>query len=120
MNQTTININGKEIVAETLPIDAIDIRIRFGKYLTYQRTHSFVVETFDGDYKPFLSNQLTEEQWKEIVEPILHVFDNTVWAYEDYMNKGFGSKRNATESGYSLLASKGLNKDNTVLLIKMK
>lgn len=75
-----------------------------------------------------LGNQLTEEQWKGIVEwyedsndsSYDPQYNETTYfnVFKDYVTGDEGEVDTATESGLSLLTSKGLKPENTLILKK--
>jgi len=53
-----------------LPEGATDASFRFGKYLTYRKQHSYVVEQFTGDWEPLgWLTELKEDQFAELAPP---------------------------------------------------
>lgn len=59
---------------------------------------------------------LSEEQWKGIVE----YYPTTMTLYRDYSQQVFGDDVffTAKESGYSLLKSRGMKPENSLILLK--
>lgn len=62
-----------------------------------------------------LGSELTEEQWKEIIEDTWESGDFIGWSFRDYSDK-HSTFDTATESGLSLLKSKSLSPNTTVIL----
>lgn len=69
-----------------------------------------------------LGKDLTEEQWREVVETVSGwskvIYYNYSASGRDYRDTVEAAFDNTTESGLSLLRSKGLQGDNTLILIK--
>lgn len=72
-------------------------------------------------------NEITEDQWKGVVDKDERTVtngtrDTLISGFKDYERHGGSSifmvKRTATESGISLLKSKGLNPKTTFILVK--
>lgn len=89
-------------------------------YLTRKDNPASVKLTYGVKYSLIGVTPLSEEQWKEIVKN--HVFDN----YFDYVNPNSGDYARgymcvtATESGLSLLESKGLDINKKYAMIKIE
>lgn len=76
-----------------------------------------------GEWKILgLGRDLTEDQWREVVETVSGwskvVYYNYSASGRDYRDIVEAAFDNATESGTSLLRSKGLQGENTLILVK--
>lgn len=89
-------------------------------YLTRKDNPVSVKLTYGVKYSLIGVTPLSEEQWKEVVKD--HVFDN----YFDYVNPNSGDYARgymcgtATESGNSLLESKGLDINKKYAIIQIE
>jgi hypothetical protein len=93
--------------------DLRDWEFRFSYKLGEEWTHIPIDEYYKALGR---GNELTEEQWKQIVEWFSILGDTGYQDYgKEYLSYGFGT---AAESGQSLLKAKNVPIDRVIILIK--
>lgn len=115
----------EKVIAVEVPNDATDIELNEGVFLVFL-SYKIGIQSYLKDLQLKPNNHsligvtpLSEEQWREVVKD--HVFDN----YFDYVNPNSGDYARgymcgtATESGNSLLESKGLDPNSRYAIIKI-
>lgn len=123
----------EKVIAVEVPNDATAIELNEGVFLVFL-SYKIGIESYlkDLELKPnnhFLIGvtPLLEEQWKEVVKTeVVRIYDEDDnierydYLYKNYSNPRGYNKLTATESGLSLLESKGLdiNKKYAILRIE--
>lgn len=104
--------------------DAIKARIDKAGYVIFEMKEPGINgEYYYDDQKPLegkwkilgKSSELTEDQWREVVEKIMPFGRVERWKDYEFTESGFYT---AIESGQSLLKSKNLEPETTLILIK--
>ena len=80
MKQQIIELKKKLLLVE-LPEDATNLKLKYGKNLTYSRQHSIVAELFD--FKIVLIGKLTDIKEEQFAEWVEHEFDT----FRDYRHE---------------------------------
>lgn len=130
MQQKQIQVGNKKLLALDMPEDAIRPVIEYS-YLRYTLCKHYKpdqiegTELFylgDGDYEIIgFKNDITEEQWAEIVEkePIypypFHVLSSDV-VLKDYLKDEYNVLLTAKESGLSLLQANNIDYLNCLII----
>ena len=123
----------KNILAVEVPNDATDVKLEMG----YEGSIVLTWKSESSGYDLTIINRswvsligvtpLLEEQWKEIVKTeVVGIYDEDDnierydYLYKNYYNPRDYNKLTATESGLSLLESKGLDINKKYAIIKIE
>lgn len=123
----------KDIIAVEVPNDAKDIELNEGVFLVFL-SYKIGIESYLKDLELKPNNHsligvtpLSEEQWKEVVKTeVVGIYDEDDnlerydYLYKNYSNPKDYNKLTTTESGLSLLESKGLDINKKYAVIKIE
>lgn len=125
MRQKQIQVGNKKLLALDMPEDAIRPVIEYS-YLRYTLCKYYKpdqiegTELFflgDGDYEIIgFKNDITEEQWKEIVPYIERVWGGSYYDYTKPVKNKFLYVGTAKESGLSLLQANNIDYSNCLII----